>query len=76
MMLSPADAAAAPGLCQKQRFGLRHLLQVNEQLASPEDLALAKKVRAVTTPDAYDKALADKKVADLFRRDVLFFGTR
>jgi hypothetical protein len=47
---------------------------VNEQAGDQHDLALAAKVRAAETPDEYDRALADKKVAVLFRRGVLSFG--
>lgn len=71
MTISPDEAARA---AQQQRFGLRRLLRVNQQLATPEDLPLIEKVQAVKTAADYDKALADKKVADLFRRRVLYFG--
>jgi hypothetical protein len=74
MIHTPAEAQEAPMLAQQQRFRLRALLRVNEQLADQHDLALAAKVRAVATPDEYDRALADKKVGDLFRRGVLHFG--
>lgn len=74
MIISPADAQDAPKLAQKQRFGLRGLLRVNELGASSEDMGLAAKVRAATTPDAYDKLLADKTVNALFCRGVLAFG--
>jgi hypothetical protein len=74
MIHTPKEAQEAPVLAQQQRFGMRSLLRVNEQLGDKHDLALATKVRAVATPDDYDRALADKKVGDLFRRGVLHFG--
>ncbi|WP_298800071.1 hypothetical protein [uncultured Devosia sp.] len=73
-MTTLAEALEAPKRAQQQRWALRHLLRVNEANASPEDLALIQRVQDVKTPDDYDRAIADKRVSELFRRGVLVIG--
>ena len=73
-MTTAAQVREAEHGARQARWKLRGLLVVDEAGASPEDLALAGRVRAAADPDAYDKALGDKRVNELFRRGVLKFG--
>lgn len=72
--MNAAEAREAVRHAQDQRWKLRALVQVDETKALPEDKALLDRFRAITSPDAYDKALASKQVNDLFRRGVIKIG--
>ncbi len=56
------------------RFALRHLLHVKFSRAKPDDTAAIEAIGAVKTPAEYDALLASPAIADLFRRQVLYFG--
>lgn len=70
-MTTAAEAREAVRHAQDQRWKLRALVQVDETKASAEDKPVIDRFRAITGPDAYDKALASKQVNDLFRRGVM-----
>lgn len=74
MTVTLVQATAAPAGAQQQRWALRHLLCVDEAIASADDLALAARVKSAATPDAYDTFAQMQDVIDLFRRRVLYFG--
>lgn len=75
-MNTRAVIAEAHRLGPIHRFAMLKLAKVNEAVARPGDLDLAKKLLAVPDGTALDKALTRKDVADLFARGVIYFGER
>lgn len=73
-MTTVAEVRDAVRQAQEQRWRMRALIQVDEANASPQDKPVLDRFRAITGPDAYDKALASKQVNDLFRRGVIKIG--
>lgn len=72
-MTTVAQVQEAHRMAPKHRFAMRDRLRVNEEGISATEQELVAKVRAVTTAEAYDKAMADKNVNALFCRGVLTF---
>lgn len=60
----------------EQRFALLHLLRINEDFASPTDLALFARIKAAKDAKALDLILTEKAALDLFSRRVLFYGDK
>jgi hypothetical protein len=75
-MTTTAQVREAERLNRQRRvFLARQFLVVDETGASEADIALAKRVKAAAMGDgaAYDKALADPRVNDLYLRGILKF---
>lgn len=72
-----SDIRAAERTAQLQRLENARLLRIDETKAQGGDLDLANRVLAAAKGDgaAFDRAIADRKVADLFRCGVLFFAS-
>ena len=75
-MTTLAQIEEAHRLAALHRFHMMKLMKVDEAKATPEDLVLVGKIRAIITPEAMDKARARKDVDDLFTRRVIFFGEK
>jgi len=61
--------------CMKVHLvSMMKLAKLNESVARPGDLDLARKLLAVSDGNTLGKVLGRKDVDDLFRRGVIYFG--
>jgi hypothetical protein len=75
-MTTPAQIQEAHHLALRQQWANLQYLKINEDGASPEDLALARQVKESPTPEDLDKLLGTPPVTSLFCRGVIYIGEK
>lgn len=75
-MTTPADVQEAHQSAQRRRYANLRFVKIQEEGASPEDLALARKVVGAASPADLDKLLGTKPVTSLYCRGVIYIGER